>query len=66
MDTAPKEEEALCWLYCPDLGGWHSAVKHEGRWLDALALSVDLGPYSTFWDPALGDPDDEGMADDAA
>lgn len=58
MRSAPRDEEARAFLFCPERGGWISAVRHEGRWMDFCTLTVDLTDYATHWEPVFPDPSD--------
>ena len=51
MDTMPADiaEEDLALLYCPEQGGWHTAVFFERRWVDFATMTLELKP--THWLP---------------
>jgi hypothetical protein len=53
MDTMPADiaEEDLALLYCPEQGGWHTAVFFERRWVDFATMTLELTP--THWLPTL-------------
>jgi hypothetical protein len=44
MPTADLAEEALAFLYCPEQGGWHTAVFFEQRWVDVATMTLELEP----------------------
>jgi hypothetical protein len=57
MSDAPREEGKDLMLWSFEQGGWNRGVWHEGRWVDYLALSVELQPI--YWDNVLPDPPED-------
>ena len=47
IDTAPRDAATTLLVYCPDLGGWHTAEWLGAKWLDSVTLSHELQP--THW-----------------
>jgi hypothetical protein len=54
IDTAPNDGDVPLLLFCPEQGGWHTAVWFGGMWVDYLTTLEELQP--THWLPVPPDP----------
>jgi hypothetical protein len=55
IETAPDADDFPILLFCPEQGGWHTAVKFKGLWLAYIDTSIRLRP--THWLPVPSEPE---------
>jgi hypothetical protein len=54
IEGAPRMEDLVLLLFCPEQGGWHTGVRFAGRWLAHISTKIVLRLTHSL--PAPADP----------